>query len=149
MPRFLPLEGEMNKREIIQEAFTEIGLGPYTYDMQPEDFQTGLTRLDAMMALWSTKRVDVGYPLGGDLDTETNLPANAKELVILGLAIRIAPSYGKTPSALTIQLARDGFLSLQNSTAVIPDKLRGMAPSGAGNRGEANIYNEIFPEETA
>lgn len=146
MPRFLPLEGVMNKREIIQEAFTEIGLGPYTYDMQPEDFQTGLTRLDAMMAQWATERVDVGYPLGGDLDTQTNLPANAKEAVILGLAMRIAPSYGKNPSALTIQLARNGFMTLQNATAVIPNRLRDMAPAGAGNR---NGHSEIFPEETA
>jgi hypothetical protein len=59
------------KREIVQNAFEEVGLASYAFDLQPEQFQAGLRRLDNMMATWNSRGLRIGYPLAdnpGDSD---------------------------------------------------------------------------------
>ena len=41
------------KRQIINQAMTEIGLGSYSLDAQPEDLQDALFKLNAMLAEWT------------------------------------------------------------------------------------------------
>jgi hypothetical protein len=41
------------KREFVVQAFSEIGLASYVYDLQPEQLQTALNRLDSMLATWN------------------------------------------------------------------------------------------------
>jgi hypothetical protein len=63
------------KRQFITAAFEEIGLASYVFDLQPQDLQTALRRLDAMMAEWNGKGLRLAYPIplspeDSDLDTE-------------------------------------------------------------------------------
>lgn len=88
-----------SKRHYITEAFAEIGKADYAFDLDPEALQTALRRLDAMMAEWNGRGIRIGYSGGnglGDIDQDTTIPGWADEAIILGLAIRIAPSFGKT-----------------------------------------------------
>ena len=51
------------KRQFINAALEEIGLASYVFDIQPEELESALRRLDAMMADWNAKGIRIGYPL--------------------------------------------------------------------------------------
>ena len=92
-----------SKRQIIAQALEEIGIASYTFDVKPEETQSALRRLDAMVAAWNAQGIQLGYPLvsdylTSDLDDATAFPDWAIEAATLGLAVRLAPSYGKQVS---------------------------------------------------
>jgi hypothetical protein len=43
------------KRDVIGQAFSEIGLASYTFDLLPEQYEGALRCLDAMIAQWENK----------------------------------------------------------------------------------------------
>ena len=51
------------KRQFIEQAFEEIGLAAYVFDLTPEQLQSALRRLDAMMAGWNTNGIRIGWPM--------------------------------------------------------------------------------------
>ena len=127
-----------SKRQFVTGAFEEIGLASYVFDLQPQDLETALRRLDAMMAEWNAKGIRLGYPLPGspessDLDAESGVPDSANEAIITNLAMRLAPGFGKTLNALTASTAKQGYNTLL-SRAAMPAQMQFPAslPSGAG-----------------
>ena len=42
-----------SKRQFVEAAFAEVGLASYVFDLQPQDLEQALRRLDAMMAEWN------------------------------------------------------------------------------------------------
>ena len=80
------------KQQFVSAALEEIGLASYVFDLQPEQLQSALRRLDAMMADWNGKGIRLGYPLpsspqDSDLDEETLVPDSAYETIICSLGI--------------------------------------------------------------
>lgn len=128
------------KRQFVTAALEEIGLASYVFDLQPEQLQSALRRLDALMADWNGKGIRLGYPLpsspqDSDLDEESNVPDSANEAVILNLAIRLAPSYGKQVAIETKASAKQGYdVLLQRATVPPQQQFPGSLPSGAGNK---------------
>jgi hypothetical protein len=105
------------KRELVTNAFEEIGLANYAFDLQPEQMQAGLRRLDNMMATWNSRGLRLGYPLpdspcGSDLDQDSNITDEAIEAVVGNLGVRIAPMMGKTVSPDTKAAARSAYVAL-------------------------------------
>lgn len=133
------------KRQFVTAALEEIGLASYIFDAQPEQLQSALTRLDAMMANWNGKGIRLAYPLPGSpgassLDENTAVPDSANEAVITNLAVRLAPSYGKAVSADTKATARDAYNLLLSRAAMPPEQqLPDNMPAGAGNK-PWNLY---------
>lgn len=128
------------KRQFVIHAFEEVGYSSYSYDLDPAQLESGMRRLDAMMATWNGKGIRLGYPIpnspeDADLDEETNVPDAANEAIYLNLAIRIAPTIGKTASMETKASAREAFDQLL-IMAVTPNEMQmpGTMPSGAGNK---------------
>jgi len=110
------------KRQFVIEAFSEMGLADYAYDLSPEQAQSCGRRLDAMMAMWSGRGIKINYPIATDpenvdLDTETDVPDYANEAIILNLAIKIAPSHGKSLSPDTKASAKDALNTVLNYAA--------------------------------
>jgi len=141
------------KREIINQAFEEIGLAGYVFDLQPQQLEGALRRLDAMMATWNGKGIRLGYPLpsspaDSDLDQETGVPDNAIEAMVLNLAVRLAPGFGKTVSPDTKGNAKRAYNEIvANSAMPIEMQLGSQTiPSGAGNKGW-RYYNNPFLRE--
>ena len=134
-----------SKRQFVTAALEEIGLASYIFDAQPEQLQSALTRLDAMMANWNGKGIRLAYPLPGSpgassLDENTAVPDSANEAVITNLAVRLAPSYGKAVSADTKATARDAYNLLLSRAAMPPEQqLPDNMPAGAGNK-PWNLY---------
>jgi len=126
------------KRQIIQQAFDEIGLAPYVFDLTADQLESALRRLDSMIAGWESKGIRLGYPLpsspqNSDLDSETNMPDVAVEAAFLQLAVRLAPSYGKVVSAETKAAAKQAYDSLLVQFATPPEMhLPAGYPAGAG-----------------
>jgi hypothetical protein len=82
-----------SKRQFVEAAFAEIGLASYVFDLQPQDLEQALRRLDAMMAEWNAKGIRLGYPLPGspqdsDINAESEVPDSANEAIICNLGIR-------------------------------------------------------------
>jgi len=129
-----------SKRQFCEAAFAEIGLAGYVFDMQPQDFEQALRRLDAMMAEWNAKGIRLGYPLPGspqfsDIDAESEVPDSANEAIICNLGIRIAAGYGKGIMPQTMAIAKGAYNTLlSRATAPIPQQLPGTMPAGAGNK---------------
>jgi hypothetical protein len=129
------------KREIVTNAFEEIGLASYAFDLQPEQLQAGLRRLDNMMATWNSRGLRIGYPLtdspsGSDLDQDSNVTDEAIEAIVGNLAVRIAPMLGKTVSPDTKAAARSAYMALLSRRSTIPEMLNDAdaIPAGAGNK---------------
>lgn len=128
------------KRQYIEQAFSEIGLAGYTFDLSPEQLQTALRQLDSMIASWGAKGIRLGWPMpsspeGDDLDDETNVTDFANEAIYQGLAVRIAPGFGKTIPQTTAFLAKQAYDQLLAlSAAPMERQLPGTMPAGAGNK---------------
>lgn len=108
------------KRQIIEQAFEEIGLASYIFDMTADQFQSALRRLDLMVYSWYQRNIRIGFPLPGNpgdshIEQQVDTPGTANEALVLNLAVRLAPSYGKqlapetkaTAKALYEQLLTD------------------------------------------
>jgi hypothetical protein len=128
------------KRQFITQAFDEIGLASYVFDLTADELESQLRRLDAMMTTWNGKGIRLGYPSPSspstsNMDDQTGVPDSANEAIYLNLAIRIAPSFGKQVSMETKQAAKAAYNVLL-SRATLPNQMQfpGTMPSGAGNK---------------
>ncbi len=141
------------KRDIVEQAFEEIGLASYVFDLQPQQLDSALRRLDMMMATWNAKGIRIGYPLpsspgGSDLDQEIGVPDSAFEAMYLNLAIRISGGFGKTVSPDTKAAAKIAYKELLSNSALPIEKQldNETIPAGAGNKGW-RYYNNPFLRE--
>lgn len=128
------------KRQLVVQAFEEIGLASYAFDLQPEQLQAGLRRLEAMMGTWNGRGIRLAYPLtqnpdAAELDVSSNVPDSANEAIYTSLAIRIAPIVGKTVSMETKQAARSAYMELLSRFSMPQEmQLPSTMPAGAGNK---------------
>ena len=128
------------KRQFVEQAFSEIGLASYVFDLSPEQLQNALYRLDSQMAQWNALGIRIGYPMvstpeGSSLDTETNVPDSANEAIYLNLAIKIAPGFGKQVSGDTKIAAKMAYNTLLSIAAMPPEmQLNTSVPAGAGHK---------------
>jgi hypothetical protein len=127
------------RRAIIYQAYEELGIAEYNFDISPEELATARRRLDSMMAEWEMI-VALGYymptnPEDSDVDDETNLPQGAIDAVAKNLSLQLAPGLGKTPSTLTMMGAKNGKNAVLAKAVVIPQKqFSGNLPVGSGNK---------------
>jgi len=141
------------KRQFVTQAFEEIGYASYSYDLEPEQLQAGLRRLDSMMATWNGRGIALGYPLpstpeDSNLDTETEVPDFANEAIYTNLAVRIAPIIGKIVSIETKVAAKMSYNEVLRSTSVTHEmKFPTSLPAGAGNKPWRNDSPFIQPED--
>lgn len=141
------------KRQFIETAFEQIGLASYVFDLQPEQLESALRTLDAMVASWNAKGVKIGYPLpsspeSSNLDTETGVPDACNEAIYLSLAIRLAPTMGKLVSRETKVAARAALKNLYSLSA-IPDQMQVTnLPSGQGHKASGRRENRFLSPPT-
>lgn len=136
------------KRQFITQAFEEIGLAAYVFDLTPEQLQSALRRMDAMVGGWNANGVRIGYPLPSNpddsrLDDDSGVPDFANEAIYLGLAVRLAPSFGKTVAPETKAFANMAYSNMANQVAIpTPERqLPQTMPRGAGTKPWRNFNN--------
>lgn len=139
------------KQAIVAEAFGELALAGYEFDLTPEEMQTGLKRLDAMMATWEARGVRIGYAFPSsaetsDLGADSGIPEYANEPAYLNLAIRLAAAFGKQVGPDTRRAANEAFTVLLNDAAQpIEQQLPNTLSRGAGNKPWRNLGRQFFP----
>ena len=141
------------KRELISQAFEELGLAAYVFDLTPEQWLSALRRMDAMVGGWNANGVRIAYPLStspqtSDLDQDSGIPDYAFEALFLGLAVRLAPSYGKTVSPQSAMFADMAYSNMANQVAIpTPERqLPHTMPRGAGTKPWRNFNNPFIRE---
>lgn len=138
-----------SKRQFVAAAFEEIGLASYVFDLSPEQLQSAMRRIDAMMADWNGKGIRLGYPLpnspqDSDLDEPTLVPDWANEAIITNGAVRLAPGYGKVVMPETKAVAKDSYNTLLQRATMPPEQqLPATMPAGAGNK-PWRVYDNPF-----
>lgn len=140
------------KREIVLQAYSELGLAEYNFDLSPDELNTARKRLDRMMAQWETK-VQTGYflpsnPGDSDLDDESGLPDGVIDPAATNLAVLLAPGLGKQLAPATLVAANNGYKSVLAQFAQIP---RMQYPDnlhvGSGNKPLPGVGNNYFQPE--
>lgn len=139
------------KRQFIEQAFEEIGLAAYVFDLTPEQLQSALRRMDSMVAGWNANGVRIGYPLpaspdDSELDQDSGVPDFANEAIYLGLAVRIAGSFGKVISPETKAFADMAYSNMANQVAIpTPERqLPKTMPRGQGTKPWRNFNNPFI-----
>jgi len=141
------------KRALIIQAYEDAAMASYIFDLTPEDFQSALRKLDAMMAMWALKGVSLGYaaslgPDDGDLDQESGIPTSAVFAVTTNLGKSVANAHGKQPPPQLLIDAKEGYeaLCLPSFVPQIPHP--STMPRGAGNRrwGYGSGYGRFFQD---
>lgn len=129
------------KQDIVQEAFGELALQGFVFNVGPEELASALRRLDILMATWKLKGIDMLYnaPLspsdGTQLPDDSGLADGYVEAVVLELAKRICANFGKTPPQSTMITAKAAYDAVligfaQPKQQQFPSTL----PRGAGNK---------------
>lgn len=140
------------RRQFVLQAFEEIGYASYVYDLEPEQLESAGRRLDALIASWNGKGIRLGYPLPSspelaDLSSETDVPDYANEAIYVNLAVRLAPTVGKTVSAETKANAKALYnLLLQKAALPMEQQMPKTMPAGAGHKPWRN-HNDPFVRE--
>jgi len=134
------------KRQIIEQAFEEIGLASYIFDMTADQFQSALRRLDLMVYSWYQRNIRIGFPLpespnNSDIDQQVDTPGSANEALVLNLAVRLAPAYGKVLAPETKATAKALYEQLL-SDAAQPYEMQypSTLPIGAGFKRTDRVF---------
>ena len=141
------------KQQLVEQAFEEIGLAAYVYDLTPEQLQSACRRMDAMVAEWESSGIRIGYPLSAspnstNINDDSNVPTSCVSAIYLNLAVRLAPSFGKNLSPATTMLAAKAFSSMCDtiSTQPIEMQMPSTMPRGAGHKPWRNTNSPFMPK---
>lgn len=135
------------KQELVEDAYEELGLAGYVFDLEPEELATGLRRCDRLGAEWDAMGIRIGYNIGGrdtsDLTDESGVPDWAENAFVTNLAVSLASTIGKQPAPSTILAARRGLRALMLGNYEIPQmQMPRQMPIGTGNR--RNTKTQVF-----
>ena len=137
------------KRQIIEQAFEEIGLASYVFDLTADQLESALRRLDLMVASWQARNIQIGYPLpaspgNSNIDEEIQTSLNNNEALVLNLAVRIAPAYGKSLSPDTKATAKLVYDQLLIEAAMpYEQQFPRTLPIGAGYKRTDQVFVNV------
>jgi hypothetical protein len=140
------------KAQLISEAYAELALAEYEFDITPEEQQAALRRMDAMMARWNSQGLRIGYtlsasPTGSSVDDDSGIPAECVEAVYMGLAVNLAAGKGKALAQSTKATAKTAFDALMSrvvSGQTTEQQLSSGTPRGAGGKTWRHLGSPFF-----
>lgn len=139
------------KLQIVQKAFSELGLPPWTYSIAPEQLVDASQRMDSMIAGWADVGARIAYNFEDNLDAESGLALGNELTVVTNLALQLASGLGKTPSEQTLAAASAGWQVLMIGAAQPPQvQLPANMPRGAGAKAyRYSPYQNFVPVPNA
>lgn len=142
---FLP--STTTKRHLIEQAFTELALNGWEYDIDPAEKEIALNRLDMLMGELAGRGYNLNYTFAaggalGDLDDALGCPDQAFSGLALMLAERLCPTMGKRMSLESRMALNSAKKSVINAASnLIPSvQLAPGTPLGAGNKPWSSRY---------
>lgn len=136
-----------SKRQLVDAAFEELGMAGYVFNLQPEQLQIAVRRLDAMMAQWSALGIRVSYPISDNpksvrIEDVTHVPDFALEAIFKNLALKLAPVYGKQISPDLRSDAKRAYNALLSKVVGVREMALGVLPAGAGRKAPLDPFIE-------
>lgn len=128
------------KRLVVDMAYDEVRMAVPEFQVNPNELNTVLTKLDMLMSEWEVSGIYLGYnapsiPGNGNLEDPIGIPNAALHSVALYLALRVSPAFGKALSGETKAAMALAMSNLRGMTAHIPNmRLPRTTPLGSGNR---------------
>jgi hypothetical protein len=128
------------KRYVVTEAYAELALAGYVFDLTPDELLWASGRLDMLMGTWLESGIDLGYPVPTgpalDLDEGTNLEPWAIEPAMLALAVRIAAAKGKQLAPSTLAAAKSAYdrMAVRFALPDVAVPYQDTLPVGAGDK---------------
>ncbi|MGD2065745.1 MAG: packaged DNA stabilization gp4 family protein [Candidatus Bathyarchaeota archaeon] len=140
------------KKDIIESAFDSIGLSGHSFDLQPEEYESALRKLDTMMATWNGKGIRLGYPIpsgpnSSDISDDSFVPDWSLEAIYLNLAIRIAPSFGKMIHPDVKASSKEAYDSMMQRLSTPPEYQVSGVPKGQGSKSWRYSDGVFIPEQ--
>lgn len=137
------------KRQIVERAYSAVGLASYAFDLSAEELQQARATLDNMAAEWGIKGIRIGYNSEPSLNAEIGVPDWAEGALTFNLALRLAGAIGKPVMPETKQAARAAYSAILAATTKPIPTLARSVPMGQGNR-IYGVQGETFiPQQTA
>ena len=144
------------KRAVVEQAYAELALAGWVWDLQPEEIQWAIQRLDMMVSRWTFKGVMIGYPgstdpTGSDPDTELPVQDYAIEPLVMNLAVNIAAGKGKALPQHTMASAMQGYNDLVAegvANRTYSQRRPYYMPIGAGNKPQRYLQGPFVPPNT-
>lgn len=132
--------------DIVSRALRLIRVTDATQGPAPEDFETCIAALNAMMTRWEADGLSLGWVPVSNPATALPAPVEAEECIAYQLCGRIAPEYGKQIDPVVGAIATETYNSLlrdvKNASPMIQ---RSNAPRAESNRyGGYNMYSDTF-----
>jgi len=132
-------------REVVSDAFEEIGVKKAEIEITNDELQSGIRRANDLGASWDAIGYIVGYNPVFNGDDTLELEPAAISAFKYNLATRLAPSYQKQVTIELATIAANTFEILINQNIFIgevefPDTL----PLGSGNQCANNDTNQRF-----
>ena len=134
-------------REVVQDAFEEIGVKTAEVPLTDDELQSGIRRCNDMLTEWADIGITPGYNEVFNGDDVIQVDRNAVGAIKYNLATRLAPSYQKiigiglaTNASTTYETLLASVTDLSN--IAYPDTL----PLGSGNYcGDNRTDSTFFP----
>lgn len=133
-------------REVVEDAMEDITVKKAEVALTNDELQSGIRRLNDMLAQWNELGIIVGYNPVTNGDDTLELEPAAIAAVKAKLAIKLAPSYSKPITAALAENASEAMtmLAIANSNIgeiAYPDTL----PIGSGNEcSDYGTYDRFF-----
>lgn len=131
------------KSQILSDCFTELRISGITVQADNKDIELGLYRLEDFM---SELPFNIGYNFESvpQPNTYSGIPAYANFAIASGLALRLAPAYGKMPETLMRQAS--AAMSMLSNKVCRPGRVSypTRQPLGMGNR-RHHYYHQFMP----
>lgn len=132
-------------REVVEDAFEEIGVKTAEVPLTDDELQSGIRRCNDMLTEWDDIGIIFGYTPVLNGDDTINVERNAIGAVKYNLAIRLAPSFQKVVGNALVALASGTMEILMASNSDLsnvayPDSL----PLGSGNQCASNDTDRRF-----
>ena len=130
-----------SKQQIVEEAFGELALQGFVFNIGPDEMMAALRRLDLFMATMQPKKLFLTYnlptdaPDSSDLSDPSGLSDGEVEAAVLNLAPRIAGSFGKVLPQTSMATAKAALDTLMIAAAQpAQQQYPSTMPRGAGNK---------------
>ncbi len=104
--------------DIVSRALRILGVLDPHEPAEAQDFTSGLTALNAMVARWEANGIAMGWSAVNDPDDPLPVPVEAEEALAYNLAVRLRSEYGLVLAGDVIELARDGLALLRRDRAI-------------------------------
>lgn len=136
------------KRQLAADAFAELALAGYTFDITPDEQATAIGLMDRMVGGWGAK-VSLEYafpatPGQSDPDDDSGLTDAQADAVVQNLAVRLCGHYGKQPPLTLLQSAKTGLNDLMAAASTPTTQLLpGGVPLGAGHKSRGYAYPQF------